>query len=60
MKYSIYIERDAFADPQKYPDGVAWRSEIHDENDDEIDGEGDIATYAEARDLVLSTLAPKA
>lgn len=57
MKYTIYIERDIFADPQRYPDGQAWRSGIIDENGEEIDGEGDIATYEEARELALSTLA---
>lgn len=58
MRYTIYIERDQFADPQKYPDGVAWRSGIIDaDTGEEIDGEGDIATFEEARQLALDTLA---
>lgn len=59
MRYIIYIERDDFADPQRYPDGIAWRSGIldADKGEEPIDGSGDIATYAEARDLALSTLA---
>lgn len=56
MQYTIYIERDQFADLQRYPDGIAWRSGIRDENGEEIDGEGDIATYEEARDLAINTL----
>lgn len=56
MRYIIYIERDPFADPEKYPDGVAYMSGIVDEDED-IDGNGDIATYEEARELALSTLA---
>lgn len=55
-RYTIYIERDAFADTEQYPDGIAWRSGILDEKDEEIDGEGDIATYEEAEGLAVSTL----
>lgn len=57
MRYTIYIERDQFADPERYPDGVAYRSGILDESGEEIDGEGDIATFEEARALCLDTLA---
>lgn len=56
MKYTIYIEKDPFRDPQK-PEGTSWRSGILDENGEEIDGEGDIDTYEEARELALNTLA---
>lgn len=55
-KYTIYVERDSFPDPQKYPDGVAWRSGILDEKGEELDGGGDFATYEEARDIALGTL----
>lgn len=56
MKYTIYIERDQFPDPERYPDGIAWRSGILDENGEEIDGEGDLETFEEAKRLALSTL----
>lgn len=56
QEYTIYIERDPFADPEQYPDGAAWRSGIKDSEGVEIDGQGDIATYDEARDLAMSTL----
>ena len=57
MRYTIYIERDQFPDPERYPDGIAWRSGIIDaDTGEEIDGEGDIATYEEARDLAINTL----
>lgn len=57
IQYTIYIEEDLFADPQRYPDGkVAYRSGVRDANGTEVDGEGDIATFEEARDLALTTL----
>lgn len=56
MKYTIYIEQDQFPDPQKYHKGIAWRSGILDEKGEEIDGEGDIASFEEAKGLALSTL----
>lgn len=56
-RYTIYVELDAFPDPEKYPDGIAYRSGVIDqETGEEIDGQGDIATYEEARQLALSTL----
>lgn len=57
MKYTIYIERDQFTDPKRYPNGIAWRSGIIDDKGEEIDGEGDIATYEEARQLALDIFA---
>lgn len=54
--YIVYVERDQFADPQRFPDGVAWRSGILDENGEEIDGQGDIETREEAVLLAVSTL----
>lgn len=56
QQYTLYIERDQAADPQRYPDGIAWRSGILDEKGEEIDGEGDLS-YEQARTLALSTLA---
>lgn len=56
MKYTILIERDEWADPKRYPSGLAWRSAVLDENGEEMDGEGDIATYEEACMLVLAAL----
>lgn len=56
-RYTPYVERDEFADPQRYPDGIAWRSGVVDERGHEIDGEGDIATYEEAKRLALDTVA---
>lgn len=56
VQYTIYIENDVFADPQLYPDGIAYRSGIMDENGVEIDSEGDLPDYAQARELALSTL----
>lgn len=56
-QYTIYIERDPFADPQKYPDGVAWRSGILDEDNELVDDEGDLPDYETAKDLVMSALA---
>lgn len=55
-RYTIYIEQDPFADPQKYPDGIAWRSGIIDASGEEIDGEGDLPDYDTAKELMLSTL----
>lgn len=55
-KYTIYIEREAFPDPKRYSDGIAWHSGILDEDNNEIDGEGDIATFEEARRLAFSTI----
>lgn len=55
-RYTVYIERDAFADREKYPDGVAWCSGIMDDEGELIDGQGDIASYNEARELLLATL----
>jgi len=54
--YTVYIQRDPFADPQKYPNGEAWSSGILDINGVQLDGHGDIATYEEARELLLNTL----
>ena len=57
-RYTVYIERDQFPDPERYPDGIAYRSGIIDtDTGEEIDGEGDIETYARARSLALDTLA---
>jgi len=56
VRYTIYIERDQFPDPERYPDGIAWRSGIEDEKGEMIDGEGDLPDYDTARSLVLSTL----
>lgn len=56
-RYTLYIERDQFADPQRYPDGVAWRSGILDEKGEEVDGEGDLPDYQTAKTLALDTLA---
>lgn len=56
IKYTIYIERDQFPDPEKYPDGIAWRSGVINELGEEIDGGGDLPTYEEARELVMATL----
>ena len=56
MKYTIYIEEDQSPDPQRYPSGIAWRSGILNEEGEEIDGEGDIATYEDARELLLNTI----
>lgn len=53
---TIYIQLEEFADPERYPDGIAWRSGILDDHQNEIDGEGDIATYEEAKTLALNTL----
>lgn len=57
MKYTIYIEREQFPDPERYPDGIAWSSGILDENGELVDGEGDIETFARARQLALDALA---
>lgn len=60
MKYIIYIEPDPSPDPQRYPDGKAWRSGVlldHEEHGtEEIDSEGDLPDYETARDLALNTL----
>lgn len=56
QKYTIFAERDMFADPQKYPSGVAWRSGVLDESGVEIDGEGDLPDYATAKELAINTL----
>ncbi len=56
MKYTIYIELDPFADPQRYPDGIAWRSGVLDHEGTEIDGQGDLPDFATAKDLAMSTL----
>ena len=56
VQYGIFIELDQFADPKRYPNGIAWRSGVLDDEGSEIDGEGDIATYEEARRLALDTL----
>lgn len=57
-RYTIFIEQDDFADPQKHPSGIAWRSGVLDITDGEevIDQEGDIATYEEAKELALNLL----
>lgn len=56
MKYTIYIEKDQFADLTRYSDGIAWRSGVIDEKGEEVDGEGDLPDFATARGLALSTL----
>ena len=56
-RYTLYIERDAFPDPQRYPDGIAYRSGILDEAGDEIDGEGDLPDYETVKSLALGALA---
>jgi hypothetical protein len=56
QRYTIYVERDQWPDVQRYPEGIAWRSGILDEDGQEIDGEGDLPDYATARELALSTL----
>lgn len=56
VQYIVYVEPDPWADPERYPDGIAWRSGILDENGNEIDGEGDLPDYATAKDLAMSTL----
>lgn len=56
-RYTIYIELDQFPDPRRYPNGIAYRSGIIDtDTGKELDSQGDIATYDEARDLLLSAI----
>lgn len=57
QRYTIFIELDPFADLARYPDGVAYTSGVIDSNGEMVDGQGDIATYEEARELALLTLA---
>ena len=56
MQYTLYIERDPQPDLKLYPDGIAYVSGVLDENGQLIDGEGNIASYEDARELALSTL----
>lgn len=57
MQYIIYVERDQFPDPERYPDGTAYRSGILDaDTGEEIDGEGDLPDFETAKSLAMSTL----
>ncbi len=54
-RYTVYLEEDQMPDPQKFPNGGAWRSGIIGEDNEEIDGEGDL-TREEAKEKLLSAL----
>lgn len=55
-RFTVYVERDQFPDPERYPTGIAWRSGILNELGEEIDGEGDLPDYNTAAGLALGTL----